>query len=150
MEDYTWVQLLQPVCLMENSPNHKEMAIRKIYSGMPQTSSENLSTYLERVRQTGEDAFGLSSNWTNNNATTVLNVIITGVRNKPLSSLIATYIILMPVNFSTIKQHIVQFEGRVQPTPRTEINALNARNDSKAQKTVCFRCSGEHLITIIK
>jgi len=144
-EEYTWVHLLQNVCMLENSPNHKETAIRNIYAGMNQISTENMSTFLERVRQTGEDAFGLCSSWSNSNASTILGVIINGVRNKQVLSMIATYIITMPVNFSKIKQHLVEFENRAPKTPKTEIHAINANPNAGPRQLVCYRCSGEHI-----
>ena len=121
---------MQTVCWLENSTNHTELALKKIYAGMEQRSTETLSTYLERVQQTGEDAFGLSSNWSNKNATQVLGVVINGVRNKQLSSLIATYIITLPVNFAVMKTHFVQYEAQVQMMPKAaEINEFGARNE---------------------
>mgnify|MGYP007027707569 CR=1 FL=1 len=48
-DSYTWIHLLQTVCLLKNSPNHTELALKKTYAGMEQRSTETLSTYLERV-----------------------------------------------------------------------------------------------------
>ena len=76
---------------------------------------------------------GLSSNWSNNNVTQVLDVIINGVKNRQLSSLVATNIITLLVNFSVMKTHFSQYKNRVQTTPKTaEIYALNARNENQA------------------
>ena len=49
----------------------------------------------------------------------------------------------MPVNFSNIKEHLVEFDNRAPKTPKIEINALKANPDTSS-RLVCYRCSGEH------
>ena len=92
-ENYTWIQLLQTSCVMCYSPNHIELAMKQVCAGINQKSTETLAVFLERIRSVGEDMFRVSTNWSSNNSTQILSIIINGLRNKQLSQLVATYVI---------------------------------------------------------
>ncbi len=62
-DSYTYLNLLQMITTVVHSPNARDDATMQIYKGFRQTSSESVQTFLQRVRDVAEEAYGPSSSW---------------------------------------------------------------------------------------
>ena len=60
-DSYSYLCLLQLITTIVHSPVSKDEAMMSIYKGFRQTTSELVQSYLQRVRDTAEEAYGPSS-----------------------------------------------------------------------------------------
>jgi len=63
-DSYSYLSLLQPITTVVQSPVSKDEAMMNIYKGFHQASSESVQSYLQRVCDAAEEAYGPSSGWT--------------------------------------------------------------------------------------
>ena len=116
-EEFSYQELLQVICTLTNSPNHQELALQQLYAGIKQTSADSVSVFLEKIRNISEDAYGLSSTWTMNQTSTVIQKVVGGLRSKDLAQLTSSIVILLPFNFNVFRDTICQFELGLPPPP---------------------------------
>ena len=67
-EDFKFQDFLQILSVLCNSPNHQEQALQQLYAGINQASGDSVTVYLEKIRSIAEDAYGLATRWTVNQA----------------------------------------------------------------------------------
>ena len=135
-EEFTYTEFLQVICTLSNSPNHTELALQHLYGGIKQTTADSTSVFLEKVRSISEDAYGLSSTWTMNQTSTVLQKEVAGLRSKDLAQLTSSFVIVLPFNFNVFRDTICQFESRLPSTPPV-VHAIDVLQ--------CWKCGGQHL-----
>ena len=61
-ESYSFMNLLQLITTIVHSPDSCDLAVMLLHDGIKQSASESVQNYLERVKDTGEEAYGPSSN----------------------------------------------------------------------------------------
>ena len=134
-DEFTFQEFLLILSVLCNSPNHQEQALQQLYSGINQASEDSVTVYLEKIRSVSEDAYGLATSWTVNQASLVLQKVVSGLRSKDLAQLTSSYVINLPFNFNSLRDCVVQYETRV-PSHPLAIQAL-AINTLR-----CFKCNG--------
>ena len=135
-EDFNYSEFLQVICTLSNSPNHTELALQQLYGGLKQSSADSVSVFLEKVRSISEDPYGLSSMWSMNQASTVIQRVVAGLKNRDLATLTSSIVIVLPFNNNTFRDTVCQFESRLPP-PSPAVHAINLLS--------CWKCGGEHL-----
>ena len=95
-EDFNYSEFLQVICTLSNSPNHTELALQQLYGGLKQSSADSVSVFLEKVRSISEDAYGLSSTWSMNQTSTVIQPVVAGLKNRDLATLTSSIVIVLP------------------------------------------------------
>ena len=135
-EEFNYNEFLQVICTLSNSPNHTELALQQLYGGLKQTNADSTSVFLEKVRSISEDAYGLSSTWTMNQTSTVIQRVVGGLRNRDLAQLTSSIVIVLPFNFNIFQDTICQFESRL-PSPPPAVHAIDVLQ--------CWKCGGQHL-----
>ena len=60
-EDFRFQDFLQIISVLCNSPNHQEQVLQQLYAEINQASGDSVITYLEKIRNIAEDAFGLAT-----------------------------------------------------------------------------------------
>ena len=118
-EDFKLQDFLQILCVLSNSPNHQEQALQQLYAGFNQASGDSVTIYLEKIRSIAEDAYGLATTWTVNQASLVLQKVVSGLRSKDLAQLTSSFVITVPFNYNRFRNVVVQFEMRLPSTPST-------------------------------
>ena len=88
--------LLQLITTVVHSPVSKDEAMMNIYKGFRQANSESVQSYLQRVRDTAEEAYGPSSGWTMSQASLLLKKICEGFCSSDLAKLTASIVISVP------------------------------------------------------
>ena len=111
-DEFTFQELLSVLC---NCPHHQEQALQQLYSGINQTSRDSVAVYLVKVRNVAEDAYRLATRWTVNQASLVLQKVVTGLRCKDLAQLTSSYVINLPFNFNSFRDCVVQYEMNIVP-----------------------------------
>ena len=86
-DSYSYLSLLQPITTVVQSPVSKDEAMMNIYKGFSQASSESVQSYLQRVCDTAEEAYGPSSGWTMSQASLLLKKICEGLNSSELAKL---------------------------------------------------------------
>ena len=71
-DEFTFQEFLQIISVLCNSPNHQKQALQQLYSGINQSSGDSIPVYLEKIRSIVEDAYGLATRWTLNQASLVI------------------------------------------------------------------------------
>ena len=71
-DEFTFQEFLQIISVLCNSPNHQKQALQQLYSGINQASGDSIPVYLEKIRSIVEDAYGLATRWTLNQASLVI------------------------------------------------------------------------------
>jgi len=144
-EDLTFKDLLRIICILYGSPSHSEIALQSIYSGVPQSQNESIPVYLEQIRCLGEDGFRLAVRWTLNNFLKIVQTVISGLRSKPLSQLVAGYMISIPFQFHVFQETVLQFHTRI-PSQHAVVNSnqVNVLNNKRPVR--CFRHEGGHYL----
>ena len=143
-EDFKFQDFLQILSVLCNSPNHQEQALQQLYAGINQASGDSVTVYLEKIRSAAEDAYGLATRWTVNQASLVLQKVVSGLRSKDLAQLTSSFVINLPFNYNLFRDVVVQYEMRLLSHPPA-VHAITALK--------CFKCHGQHLVkdcTIIR
>ena len=139
-DSYTFLHLLQLITTVVHSPLSRDQAMHEIYKGFKQASGETVQNFLQRTRDTGEDAYGPSSTWTMSQASLMVKKICDGFLSNELAKLTASVVITVPFQWNVLVDAIVQFQQRVRTThPEQNVNAIQ-----KEIKQVCFKCGGDH------
>ena len=112
-EFFYYSEFLQVICTLSNSPNHTELALQQLYGGLQQNSADSISVFLEKVRSISEDAYGLSSTWSMNQTSTVIQRVVAGLKNRDLATLTSSIVIVLPFNYNTFRDTVCQFESRL-------------------------------------
>ena len=120
-----------------NSPNHQEQALQQLYAGINQASGDSVTIYLKKIRSVAEDAYGLSTTWTVNQASLVLQKVVSGLRSKDLAQLTSSFVITLPFNYNMFRDVVVQFEMRL-PSHPPAVHTINALR--------CYKGQGQHLV----
>ena len=115
-ESYTILNLLQLITTVVHSPVSRDQAMLEIYKGINQTSTGSVQSFLQRFRETGEDAWGPSSNWTMSQASLVMKKICDGFQSSELARLAASIVVTTPFQWTYICDSILQFQQRVKST----------------------------------
>ena len=103
-EDFKFQDFLQIICVISNSPNHQEQALQQLYAGINQASGDSVTIYLEKIRSVAEDAYGLATTWTVNQALLVLQKVTSGLRSKDLAQLTSLFVITVPFNYNEMNE----------------------------------------------
>ena len=161
-EDYTFVHLIKTLGAIYSSVNHAVLAQQELGRGLKQDVQESIVTFLERVQETFQQAYGPAGCWTAHHRANLVEQVVTGVYNKRVSELVATYTIPTPFSFVSFRDVVVQYAQRIQHiTPnKLEVNVVEgacfscgktghiARECSqrqggrmKREPPVCFRCN---------
>ena len=157
-EKVDFEDFLQILCVLSNSPNHQEQALQQLYAGINQASADSITIYLEKIRSVAECAYGLATTWTVNQASLVLQKIVSGLKSRDLAQLTSSFVITLPFNYNKFRDVVTQFEMRL-PSHPPAVHAINALRCYKCQGphlvkecTVvsCFKCSGPHKTTQCK
>ena len=77
-DTYSYLNLLQLITTMVHSPESRDQAMMEICKGLNQTGTESVKAFLQRWRDTAEDAWGPSSGWTMSKASLLLKKICDG------------------------------------------------------------------------
>jgi len=101
-DSYSYLSLLQLITTVVHSPVSKDEAMMSIYKGFRQASSESVQSYLQRVRDTAEEAYGPSSGWTMSQASLLLKKICEGFCSSDLAKLTASIVISVPFQWTTL------------------------------------------------
>ena len=124
-EDFKFQDFLQIICVLSNSPNHQEQALQQLYAGINQASADSVTIYLEKIRSIAEDAYGLATTWTVNQASLVLQKIVSGLKSRDLAQLTSSFVITLPFNYNRFQDVVTQFEMRL-PSHPPAVHAINA------------------------
>ena len=145
-DSYTFLNLLQLITTVVHSPDSRDQAMMILHSGINQSSTESVQFFLQRFRETGEEAFGPSSNWTMSQASLIMKKICEGLNSTELSRLAASIVVITPFNWSSVCDSVKQFQQRVKNThPQQNVHAIAVQQREK--KTVsCYRCWQNHLL----
>ena len=135
-ENFNYSEFLQVICTLSNSPNHTELALQQLYNGLKQDSADSVPMFLEKVRSISEDAYGISSTWTMNQTSMVLQRVVAGLKNRDLATLTSSIVIVLPFNYNTFRDTVCQFQSRLPP-PSPAVHAIDV--------LTCWKCGGEHL-----
>ena len=135
-EEFNYNEFMQVICTLSNSPNHTALALQQLYGEIRQTNADSTSVFLEKVRSISEDAYGLSSTWTMNQTSTVIQRVVGGLRNRDLAQLTSSIVIVLPFNYNIFRDNICQFESRL-PNPPPAVHAIDVLQ--------CWKCGGQHL-----
>ena len=138
-DDFTFKDFLQIISVFCNSPNHQEQALQQLYAGINQASRDSVTTYLEKIQNIAEDAYGLPTSWTINQASLVLQKVVTGSRSQELSQLTSSFVITKPFNFNLFRDVVIQYQMRLPSQPP----AVNTISTLK-----CFKCQGQHMVKV--
>ena len=76
--------------------------MHEIYRGFKQASGETVQTFLQRTRDTGEDAWGPSSGWTMSQAYLLVKKICDGFLSSELAKLTASVVITVPFQWNVL------------------------------------------------
>ena len=106
-DSYSYLSLLQLITTVVHSPVSKDKAMMSIYKGFRQASSESIQSYLQRVRDTGEEAYGPSSSWTMSQASLLLKKICEGMNSSELAKLTASIVISVPFQWNTLCDSVI-------------------------------------------
>ena len=132
-DSYSYLNLLQLITTVVHSPISQDQAMMDIYKGFRQTNSETVQTYLQKARDTAEDAWGPSSGWTMSQASLLLKKICEG-----FNSIVITVLF----QWTTLCDSVLQFQQRVKSShPEQNVNAIQQR---EAKSPVCFKCGSPH------
>ena len=131
-----------------SSPSHSELALQCIYGGVQQDTNE--SVYLERVRNLGEDGFIPAVCWTLHNSLKIVSTVINDLKSKPLTQLVAGYIINLPFQFRMFQERVIQFHAHL-PAQQAGVNTVqNNRsmviNTNNSETIKCYCCGDNHYI----
>ena len=121
--------LLRIICILYGSLLHSELALQCINSGVQQTQNESIPVYLESIRCLGKDGFGPAVRWTLNNTQKIVQTVISGLRSKQLSQLVAWYMINLPYQYHVFQETILQFNSRIPAQQNAVINQVNNLNN---------------------
>ena len=114
----------------------------QVYKGFRQASSESVQAFLQRVRDTAEEAYGPSSSWTMSQASLLLKKICEGLNSSELAKLTASIVISVPFQWNILCDSIIQFQQRVKPAqPDPNVNAVQ---QTPTKTPVCFKCGLAH------
>ena len=137
---YTYLLLLQLITAVVHSPVSHDQAMLEIYKGFKQANGETVQTYLQRMRDLGEDARGPSSGWTMSQASLLLKKICDGFQSAELAKLTASIVITVLFQWNVLCDSILQFQQRVRTShPEKNVNAIQ-----REMKPLCFKCGGNH------
>jgi len=115
-ESYTFLNLLQLITTVVHSPVSRDQAMLEIHKGINQSSTESVQSYLQRFRETGEDAWGPSLNWTMSQASLVMKKICDRFQSTELARLAASIVVNTLFQWTYICDSISQFQQRVKST----------------------------------
>ena len=141
-DSYSYLNLLQLITTVVHSPNARDDATMQVYKGFRQASSESVQAFLQRVRDTAEEAYGPSSSWTVSQASLLQKKICEGLISSELARLSASIVISVPFQWNILCDSIIQFQQRVKPT-QSEAN-VHAVQQTQARSPVCFKCGASH------
>ena len=105
-----------------------------------------------------EDAYELATTWTVNQASLVLQKIVSGLKSRELAHLTSSFVITMPFNYNSFRDVVKQFERRL-PSHPPAVHAITALKCYKCQGphlvkecpvVKCFKCSGPHKTSLCK
>ena len=133
---FVYSELLQIICTLCNCPNHTELALQQLYGGLRQEGADSIPMFLEKCRSISEDAYGLASTWTMNQASIVIQRIVAGLKNRSLATLTSSIVITLPFSYNQFRDTVIQFESRLPP-PSPAVHAVEVLS--------CWKCGGEHL-----
>ena len=140
-DSYSYLNLLQLITTVVHSPILRDQAMMDIYKGFRQAISESVQSFLQRVRDTAEDAFGPSSGWTTSQASLLLKKICEGFISAELARLTASIVVSVPFQWTMLCDSILQFQQRVKTSnPEQNVNAIQqkeAKTPSAAQLITC-------------
>ena len=114
----------------------------QVYKGFRQASSESVQAFLQKVRDTAEEAYGPSSSWTMSQASLLLKKICEGLNSSELAKLTASIVISVPFQWNMLCDAITQFQQRTKPA-QTDPN-VNAVQQTPTRTPVCFKCGAAH------
>ena len=141
-DSYSYLELLQLITAVVHSPNARDDATMQIYKGFRQNNTESVQTFLQRVRDVAEEAFGPSSSWAMSQASLLLKKICEGLQSSELAKLTASIIVVVPFQWNTLCESILQFSQRVRVNnPETHVNAVQ---QPPSKSPVCFKCGAAH------
>jgi len=141
-DSYSYLSLLQLITTVVHSPNAKDDAMLQVYKGFRQASSESVQAFLQKVRDTAEEAYGPSSSWTMSQASLLLKKICEGLNSSELAKLTASIVISVPFQWNILCDSIIQFQQRVKPAqPDPNVNAVQ---QTPIRTPVCFKCGAAH------
>ena len=60
-ESFSFVSLLQVITTIVHSPDSRDLAVMILYEGIKQSASESVQSFLEKIKDAGEEAYGSSS-----------------------------------------------------------------------------------------
>ena len=141
-DSYSYLNLLHLITTVVHSPVSRDQAMMDIYKGFRQASSESVQSYLQKVRDTAEDAYGPSSGWTMSQASLLLKKICEGFYSTELAKLTASILISVPFQWTNLCDSIIQFQQRVKSSqPEQNVNAIQQK---QARAPVCFKCGAPH------
>ena len=119
-DSYTFLNLLQLITTVVHSPDSRDQAMMILHSGINQSSTESVQFFLQRFRETGEEAFSPSSNWTMSQASLIMKKICEGLNSTELSRLAASIVVITPFNWSSVCDSVKQFQQSQEHSPAAE------------------------------
>ena len=141
-DSYSYLNLLQLITTVVHSPISRDQAMMDVYKGFRQASSESVQSYLQRVRDTAEDAFGPSSGWTTSQASLLLKKICEGFISAELARLTASLVVSVPFRWNTLCDSVIQFQQRVKTShPEQNVNTFQQKG---SKPPTCFKCGAAH------
>ena len=142
VDSYSYLDLLQLITTIVHSPNARDDATMQIYKGFRQTNTESIQAFLQRVRDVAEEAFGPSSSWSMSQASLLLKKICEGLQSPDLAKLTASIVVVVPFQWNTLCDSILQFSQRVRVSnPEANVNAVQL---PPSKSPFCFKCGAAH------
>ena len=143
-DSYSYLNLLQLITTVVHSPVSRDQAMLDIYKGFNQTSAESVQAFLQKWRDTAEDAWGPNSSWTMSQASLLLKKICDGFSSTELAKLTASIVITLSFQWATLCDSILQFQQRVKSThPQQNVNAIQRK---EVRPPTCFKCRAGHYV----
>ena len=143
-DTYSYLNLLQLITTVVHSPLSRDEAMLETYKGLSQTSTESVQAFLQRWRDTAEDAWGPSSGWTMSQASLLLKKICEGFKSTELAKLTASVVVTLPFQWATLCDSIIQFQQRVCSTnPQQNVNAIQQK---EVKQPTCYKCGANHFV----
>ncbi len=102
------------------------------------------------MRCLGEDGFGPTVHWTLHNSVKIVSTIITGLRSKPLSRLVAGYMINLPFQFHLFQETVIKFHDCLPAQQTAGLNkvqnTIQDNNVNNSGPVKGFRCRENHFL----
>ena len=145
-ESFSFVSLLQVITTIVHSPDSRDLAVMILYEGIKQSASESVQSFLEKIKDAGEEAYGSSSHWNMSQASLIVKKIVEGLESPELSKLAASIVIQIPFDWSHLCDSIKQFRTRIKaPQHQQSLHAI-AMQPREKKRLKCYRCSADHLL----